>query len=84
MFDFIEDIKELKNSIVGYRYINYGGEVAIVQGYKDILFFDENSVILKLKSGELLVKGQGLVVTEFTTNSVKICGKIISIEKAGK
>ncbi len=84
MFDFIEDIKELKNHAVGYRYTNYGGEVAIIQGYKDILFFDETSVILKLKSGELEVKGQGLVVTEFTTNSVKVCGKIISIEKVGE
>lgn len=83
MFDFIQDIKELKNSTLGYRYVNYNGEVAIIQGYKDILFFDENNVTLKLKSGELQVKGQGLVVNELTTASVKVCGKIISIEKVG-
>lgn len=83
MFDFIDELKELKNNAVGYRYINYGGKLVIVQGYKDILFFDDTTVTLKLKTGELSVSGTKLVVTEFSTNSIKIVGNISKIEVEG-
>lgn len=83
MFDFIDELKELKNNAVGYRYINYGGKLVIVQGYKDILFFDDTTVTLKLKTGELSVLGTKLVVTEFSTNSIKIVGNISKIEVEG-
>lgn len=83
MFDFIDELKELKNNAVGYRYINYGGKLVIVQGYKDILFFDDTTVTLKLKTGELSVSGTKLVVTEFSTNSIKIVGIISKIEVEG-
>ncbi len=83
MFDFIDELKELKNNAVGYRYINYGGKLVIVQGYKDILFFDDTTVTLKLKTGELSISGTKLVVTEFSTNSIKIIGNINKIEVEG-
>ena len=83
MFDFIDELKELKNNAVGYRYINYGGKLVIVQGYKDILFFDDTIVTLKLKTGELSVFGTKLTVTEFSTNSIKIVGNISKIEVEG-
>lgn len=83
MFDFIDELKELKNNAVGYRYINYGGKLVIVQGYKDILFFDDTTVTLKLKTGELSISGTKLVVTEFSTNSIKIVGNISKIEVEG-
>ena len=83
MFDFIDELKELKNNAVGYRYINYGGKLVIVQGYKDILFFDDTVVTLKLKTGELSVSGTKLTVTEFSTNSIKIVGNISKIEVEG-
>ena len=83
MFDFIDELKELKNNAVGYRYINYGGKLVIVQGYKDILFFDDTIVTLKLKTGELSVSGTKLIVTEFSTNSIKIVGNISKIEVEG-
>lgn len=83
MFDFIDELKELKNNAVGYRYINYGGKLVIVQGYKDILFFDDTVVTLKLKTGELSISGTKLVVTEFSTNSIKIVGNISKIEVEG-
>lgn len=83
MFDFVDELKELKNNIVGYRYINYGGKLVIVQGYKDILFFDDTIVTLKLKTGELSVCGAKLIVTEYSTNSIKISGNISKIEVVG-
>lgn len=81
MFDFINEFGEVKNNISGYRYQNYGGEIIIVQGYKDILFFDENSVILKLKTGELQVRGDNLKVNQFSPNSIVIKGKIVIVER---
>lgn len=83
MFDFIDELNEIKNNAVGYRYINYGGKLVIVQGYKDILFFDDSTIILKLKVGELCVSGTNLVITEFSTNSIKIVGNIGKIEVGG-
>lgn len=83
MFDFIDELKELKNNAVGYRYINYGGKLVIVQGYKDILFFDDSVTTLKLKTGELSIFGTKLVVTEFSTNSIKVVGNINKIEVTG-
>lgn len=81
MFEFCNDIKELKNNILEYRYQNYGGKVVIVQGYKDIIFFDENSVCLKLKTGEITLSGENLKVEEFSSNTIKIIGKILKIEQ---
>lgn len=83
MFDFVNDISEIKNTINGYRYQNYGGEILIVQGYKDILLFDEENIVLKLKTGELQIKGSNLTINEYSGNSVIIKGKIASVESAG-
>ncbi len=83
MFDFINEIEEIKNITKGYRYQNFGGEILVVQGYKDILLLEDENVVLKLKTGELQVMGKNLSVTEFSTNSIVIKGKIDSVESVG-
>ena len=83
MFDFVDELKELKNIVTDYRYTNYGGKLVVVQGYKDILFYDENNITLKLKKGEISVLGTNLKIKDYTSNFVVIIGEIITIETAG-
>lgn len=83
MFEFVDELKELKNILVDFRYTNYGGKTVVVQGYKDILFFDETNIILKLKQGEISISGTNLKLKDYTNNSVIIIGNIVAIDTAG-
>ena len=83
MFDFVDELKELKNIVTDYRYTNYGGKLVVVQGYKDILFYDENNITLKLKKGEISVLGTNLKIKDYTSNFVSIVGLISAVETAG-
>ena len=83
MFEFVDEIKELKNIVTDFRYTNYGGKVVVIQGYKDVLFLDDTLVILKLKSGELSVNGTNLKIKDYTNNFVVLTGNILNIETLG-
>lgn len=84
MFEFIEEIKSLKDVVCDYRYQNYGGKVIVVQGHKDIISFDSESVVLKLKTGALKILGKDLVVSQFSSNTIEVSGKILSVEREGE
>lgn len=84
MFDFINEMPELKSTVKTYRYINYGGEYLVLQGYKDVLCFNEEEIIVKLKSGEMSVKGRSLSIHEITENTIVIKGRIFSVESGDK
>jgi len=77
--ELAENIKTIKNEIVGYEYVNYGGKQVNVMGYKDLLFFDEVKVILKVKNGELLVIGKNLQVLEVSHGFITVKGEISSV-----
>lgn len=84
MFEFIGEIKSIKDKLLDYRYQNYGGKVVIIQGHKDILSFDNECVVLKLKTGALKVLGSNLLITQFSNNTIEIAGKIASVEREGE
>lgn len=77
--ELAENIKTIKNEIIGYEYVNYGGNQVNVMGYKDLLFFDEEKVILKVKNGEILVSGKNLQVLEVSHGFIIIKGEISSV-----
>lgn len=88
MFSFLQEINDflelpMTSTVTGYKYVNLGGKLLYVQGYKDILSFSETEVILKLKQGELKVKGKNLNIKELNLNSIVIEGKIVLIEQVG-
>lgn len=80
MFDFVDEFDQLKNIVVGFRYVCYDNKLVVVQGYKDILLLDTNNVVLKLKKGELDIKGDNLNLAECFTNFLVVKGKINIIE----
>ncbi|MGE5455754.1 MAG: YabP/YqfC family sporulation protein [Ignavibacteriales bacterium] len=48
--------------------------------YTDIMGFDTNEVIVKHKSGEVIIKGNDLTITRLLTDEVLIVGNIKNIE----
>ena len=79
MFDFFDDLF-VESSNRYFRYQVDSGKQIVVQGYKNILLIDSESIILKLPNGELSVVGTNLCVKEFGTSTIKICGNIAKIE----
>jgi sporulation protein YqfC len=88
MFSFLQEINDflelpITSTVAGYKYVNLAGKLLYVQGYKDILSFSELEVILKLKEGELKIKGKNLNIKELNLNSIVIEGKIAQVEQIG-
>ena len=84
MFEFINELKELKQLETSYRYQNYGGKMLVIEGHKDILLMTDENIVLKLKKGDLSIKGNNLFVSELGQNSIIIKGNIIDIERSGE
>lgn len=51
-----------------------------ISNYSNIDHFDDNSVIIRHKDGNILIKGNNLVVSKLIDNEVLIEGKINSVE----
>ncbi|MDD4211273.1 MAG: YabP/YqfC family sporulation protein [Clostridia bacterium] len=88
MFNFLGEINDslelpLTSVFSRYKYVNLAGKMIYVQGYKDILNFDEQEVVLKIKEGELKIVGKNLNIKELNLNSIVIEGIIILIEEVG-
>ena len=63
---------DLKITIVNNR-IN-------IVNYKDIGHFDSNKIIVKVDSGEVIVKGSNLVVSKLLSSEILITGNFSNIE----
>ena len=48
--------------------------------YKDIGHFDSNKIIIKVDNGEVIVKGENLVVSKLMSDEILITGKYTNIE----
>lgn len=88
MFNFLNDIIDrsalpMEQRVFVYKYINVGGNVIYVQGYKDILSFSEDEIVLKIKNGELKISGCNLNIKDLNINTITICGKIKSVLEIG-
>lgn len=79
MFDFIDEIIDLKNIVKCYRYVNIGGSNLYVQGFKEIVSFSPDTIILKLSKNSLKIYGSNLIIKELDTNSINVTGKIDSV-----
>ncbi len=63
---------ELKITIVNNK-IN-------IVNYKDIGHFDSNRIVVKVESGEIIVKGNNLVVSKLMSSEILITGNFSTIE----
>ncbi|MDD3996055.1 MAG: YabP/YqfC family sporulation protein [Bacilli bacterium] len=60
--------------------INIFNNKVNVINYTDIMGFDSNEVIIKHKSGEVIIKGSDLIITKLLIDEVLIVGNIKNIE----
>ena len=83
MFDFFDEFfGEIKKG--AYRYQVDSGRQIAIEGYKNVLRIDENSIVVKIDNGEIEVLGQNLKVKELSTNTIVVYGKIQSISEVCK
>lgn len=48
--------------------------------YKDIGHFDSNKIVVKVENGEVIIKGNSLVVSKLMNNEILITGNFSNIE----
>lgn len=63
---------DLKITIVNNR-IN-------IVNYKDIGHFDSNKIVVKVENGEIVVKGNDLVVSKLMNSEILITGNFSNVE----
>lgn len=51
-----------------------------IVNYKDIGHFDSNKIVVKVENGEVVVKGQNLVVSKLMNDEILITGDYNNIE----
>lgn len=88
MFHFFNEINNMlelpiTSVTLSYEYVNLSGKVIYVQGYRDILNFDDTNIILKLKDGELHISGQNLNIRDLNPHSILIEGKVFGVQEVG-
>ena len=81
---FLEEIKNalgIDLSAEAYRITVLGEKGAYFENVKCIKYYGEKEVALLLHKGELLVKGENLIIKKYCAGDVAVCGKITAIEK---
>ena len=79
MFSFFNEFGLCKE-MLSYKYVNLNGEKVYVQGFKNLLCFDDKSIILKLKDNEMEIVGERLNIEELSQNTILVTGKIICVK----
>lgn len=74
-------IRNMRNTILDteFKVTLFLDKIDIVN-YETIGHFDEHKVIIRYKKGELIIKGQNLVVSRLLNDEVLVKGKIDSLE----
>lgn len=79
MFDFFNELTDFKNVVNDYRYTVIGGEIIYVQGFKEIVSFSNEMVLLRLNKNSLKIYGKNLIIKELNKTSISVNGKIDSV-----
>lgn len=51
-----------------------------IVNYKDIGHFDSNKIVVKVENGEIIIKGNDLVVSKLMNDEILITGEFNNIE----
>ena len=71
--EFLTDKLEDKN---GFKYTNYNNKVVVIENIKNLLSCSQEEIIIKLKQGEINIKGKELKIKELGKTVICISGKI--------
>ena len=84
MFNFFDEIKAkvgIKgDALYNYNIVNISGRLLYVEGHKGLIVLSEKKVAFKLKKGQAVVEGSGLVLAELAESTLFIQGKIDKVE----
>lgn len=85
MFDFFEDIAKktgLPFNILnnGFRVINFCNQSVYIEGFKNIISFENSEISIKLSKGIVKITGENLKIKAMNLEDITIVGNIFSTE----
>lgn len=84
MINLVSELLErvsLGSEEIGYRYLNLGGKVLYLIGFKSVVKFSSEEITFKINNATMIaVKGVGLYIKEMDATSAMICGEIKAVE----
>ena len=84
MFNFFDEIKNNfaaePDTLQNYQLINISGKIVYVEGHLGLTQLSKDIITFKVKGGRITIEGENLNLAELTSNTLKICGKIVRIE----
>lgn len=84
VFNFFDEIKrrttQCKDLIHDFQIVNISGKVLYVEGHAGITILSSEKIAFKTKSGRFVVEGNDMMLSELTSNTILIEGKIIKTE----
>lgn len=84
MFNFFGELKKIaenKNFIETYNIVNMSGRILYVEGHTGICHLSKQLITFKFKGGIITVIGEQMCLAELTDKTIKIVGKIKSVEE---
>ena len=83
-YDEVEKLFNVEQIQAEFNITIIGMKIVIINGYKKIVSFSDNEIVLKLKGGsDILIKGIKMVVKHLAKAEVVIDGELLSIERVG-
>ena len=85
MYDFFEEIVKMSGLPLdifnnGFRIINFSNRTVFIEGFVNIVSFENYEIIIKLKSGIVKIQGNDLKIKNMNLETILIVGKINSLE----
>ncbi|MBO5394434.1 MAG: hypothetical protein J6A28_00820 [Clostridia bacterium] len=84
MFNFFDEIKAKMgikdDALYDYNIVNVSGRLLYAEGHKGLVVLSDRQIVFKLKSGQAVVEGSGLILAELAQNTLFIKGKITKVE----
>ena len=84
MFNFFNEIKTKfgikEDAFYPFNIVNIGGRILYVEGNQGIVTLSTQRVVFKVKRGQVVVEGSGLVLAELNEQVLYLQGKIDKVE----
>lgn len=77
----LEDFGMPKPSELRYKIVINGEACGCFSFVTGIVKYSESEIILSVRGGKLIVKGENLAIGKYVEGDVLICGKILGLEK---
>lgn len=85
MYDFLDEIASktgLPFDILnkGFRIINFSNKSIYIEGFTNIVSFENEEIVLKLKKGIIKIQGKDIKIKNMSLETIVIVGDILFVE----